>query len=84
MILLDNCIESLPESIGELKMLRFLALPNNKKLTKLPESLTKLPMLFFLNVKGCPNVRVPQAILDNSEDMCGGCGMYDINASNLS
>jgi hypothetical protein len=41
-------------------------------------------MLFFLNVKGCPNVRVPQAILDNSEDMCGGCGMYDINASNLS
>ena len=84
MILLDNCVESLPESIGQLKMLRFLALPNNKKLTKLPESLTKLPMLFFLNVKGCPNVQVPQAILDNSEDMCGGCGMYDINASNLS
>ena len=78
MILLDNCVESLPESVGELKMLRFLALPNNKKLTNLPESISKLPMLFFLNVKGCPNVKVPESILANAEDMCGGCGMYDI------
>ena len=82
MILLDNCVASLPESIGELKLLRFLALPNNKKLTSLPESIKNLPNLFFLNVKGCPNVKVPQSILDRSEDMCGGCGMYDINPLN--
>ena len=82
MILLDNCVASLPDSIGELKLLRFLALPNNKKLTSLPESIKNLPNLFFLNVKGCPNVKVPQSILDRSEDMCGGCGMYDINPLN--
>ena len=82
MILLDNCVATLPESIGELKLLRFLALPNNKKLTSLPESIKNLPNLFFLNVKGCPNVKVPQSILDRSEDMCGGCGMYDINPLN--
>jgi hypothetical protein len=82
MILLDNCIASLPESVGQLKLLRFLALPNNKKLTALPESIKNLPNLFFLNVKGCPNVTVPQSILDRAEDMCGGCGMYDINPLN--
>jgi len=82
MILLDNCVASLPNSIGQLKLLRFLALPNNKKLTALPESIKNLPNLFFLNVKGCPNVTVPQSILDRAEDMCGGCGMYDINPLN--
>jgi len=78
MILLDNCIDSLPEEIGQCKNLRFLALPNNQGLKTLPKSIEKLPNLFFLNVKGCPSVEVPQAILSRAEDMCGGCGMWDI------
>lgn len=81
MVLLDNCIASLPEEIGQCKALRFLALPNNEKLKSLPKSLAKLPNLFFLNVKGSPNVKIPQAILDRAEDMCDGCGMYDLNPS---
>lgn len=79
MVLLDNCIASLPEEIGECKSLRFLALPNNPKLKSLPKSIAKLPNLFFLNVKGSPNVKIPQSILDRAEDMCDGCGMYDLN-----
>jgi Leucine-rich repeat (LRR) protein len=79
MVLLDNCIASLPEEIGECKSLRFLALPNNPKLNSLPKSIAKLPNLFFLNVKGSPNVKIPQSILDRAEDMCDGCGMYDLN-----
>lgn len=78
MILLDNCIDSLPEEIGQCKNLRFLALPNNQGLKTLPKSIEKLPNLFFLNVKGCPSVEVPKAILSRAEDMCGGCGMWDI------
>jgi hypothetical protein len=79
MILLDNCIDSLPEEIGELKALRFLALPNNKRLTQLPDSISGLPNLFFLNVKGSSNVKIPESILSRAEDMCDGCGMYDLN-----
>jgi hypothetical protein len=78
MVLLDNCIASLPEEIGECKLLRFLSLPNNKELKSLPESIAKLPNLFFLNVKGVPNIQIPQSIMDRAEDMCGGCGMYDL------
>jgi len=55
-----------------------LAVPNNKDLKTLPKSIEKLPYLFFLNVKGCPSVKVPKGLLSRSEDMCGGCGMWDI------
>ena len=78
MILLDNCVANLPEEIGECKLLRFLSLPNNPKLTKLPNSLDKLPMLFFLNLKGSPNVKLSKGIQARAEDMCEGCGMYDL------
>ncbi len=78
MVLLDNCIAALPEEIGECKLLRFLSLPNNKELKALPESIAKLPNLFFLNVKGSPDCKIPQSVLDRAEDMCGGCGMYDL------
>lgn len=36
---LSGCVKSLPESIGNLKALEILILPNNPKLTRLPNSL---------------------------------------------
>ena len=69
MILLDNCIDSLPNSICNLKKLKFLALMNNPKLTKLPDCIVDLPSLFFLNLKGSENVEVPQKIKDNYDEM---------------
>jgi hypothetical protein len=76
MILLDNVISSIPESICTLPKLRFLALINNQKLTEIPECVSDLPNLFFLNLKGSPNVRVPESVQAKGTDMGGG--MWDL------
>jgi hypothetical protein len=76
MILLDNCIDSIPESICTLPKLRFLALINNPKLTTIPDCIADLPNLYFLNLKGSPNVEVPQSIKDKGTDF--GNGMWDL------
>ena len=76
MILLDNCVQSIPDSICTLPKLRFLALLNNKKLTSIPECIADLPNLYFLNLKGSDNVKVPQRIKEKGTDMGGG--MWDL------
>jgi len=76
MILLDNCVESVPDAICTLPKLRFLALINNPKLTSIPECIVDLPSLYFLNLKGSTNVRVPDAIKAKGTDMGGG--MWDL------
>lgn len=76
MVLFDNCIEHIPDSICTLPKLRFLALINNQKLTKIPECVADLPNLYFLNLKGSPNVRVPESIQAKGTDM--GNGMWDL------
>jgi hypothetical protein len=78
MIMLDNCVASIPDSICGLPKLRFLALINNPKLTKVPECVTNLPSLLFLNLKGSPNVEVPAAIREKGTDMGGG--MWDLQS----
>lgn len=76
MILFDNCIEHIPDSICTLPKLRFLALINNQKLTEIPECIADLPNLYFLNLKGSPNVKVPESIQAKGTDMGGG--MWDL------
>ena len=76
MILLDNCVESVPDAICTLPKLRFLALINNPKLTSIPECIVDLPSLYFLNLKGSTNVKVPDAIKAKGTDMGGG--MWDL------
>jgi hypothetical protein len=76
MILLDNCISSIPESICTLPKLRFLALLNNKELKSIPECIADLPNLYFLNLKGSDNVQVPEKIKEKGTDMGGG--MWDL------
>lgn len=76
MILFDNCIEHIPDSICTLPKLRFLALINNQKLTEIPECIADLPNLYFLNLKGSPNVRVPESIRAKGTEM--GDGMWDL------
>ena len=76
MILLDNCIEHIPDSICTLPKLRFLALPDNKELKEIPECIADLPNLYFLNLKGSPNVNVPEKIKAKGTDMGGG--MWDL------
>jgi hypothetical protein len=76
MILLDNCIESIPDAICTLPKLRFLALINNPKLTSIPECVADLPNLFFLNLKGSNNVQIPESIKAKGTEMGGG--MWDL------
>jgi hypothetical protein len=76
MIMLDNCVASIPDSVCGLEKLKFLALINNQKLTSIPECISNLPSLLFLNLKGSPNVEVPQEIKEKGTDMGGG--MWDL------
>jgi hypothetical protein len=76
MVLFDNCIESIPDSICTLPKLRFLALINNPKLTEIPECVADLPNLYFLNLKGSSNAKVPESIQAKGTDMGGG--MWDL------
>ena len=76
MILLDNCVDSIPNSVCTLPKLRFLALINNPKLKTIPECVADLPNLYFLNLKGSENVQVPQSIQDRGSNLGGG--MWDL------
>ena len=76
LLLFDNCVESVPDTICELEKLRFLALINNPKLTNIPECLVNLPNIYFVNLKGSPNVQIPEAIKQKGNDMGGG--MWDL------
>ena len=75
-LVLDNCIESIPDSICTLPKLIFLSLVNNEKLTNIPDCISDLPNIYFLNLKGSPNVIVPKKIQETGTDMGGG--MWDL------
>ena len=77
MIMLDNCVAKIPNSICELKELEFLALINCNELREIPECIGDLPKLVFLNLKGSPNVEIPQSIKDRAVDVGGG--MWDLD-----
>jgi hypothetical protein len=48
----ENIIDNIPNSIGNCKQLTFLNLTNNKKLTTLPGSISQLTCLDFFSVEG--------------------------------
>jgi hypothetical protein len=76
MIMLDNCISSIPDSVCTLPKLRFLSLINNERLTSIPECIANLPSIIFLNLKNSKNVVIPENIKQRGNDMGGG--MWDL------
>lgn len=76
-IILDNCIDKLPESICTLPKLKFLALLNNKELKTIPNCIADMDSLFFLNMKGSTNVEVPEKIKQRGVFM--GDGVWDLH-----
>jgi Leucine-rich repeat (LRR) protein len=58
-LILNNCIDSLPEEIGSLTNLEFLTLKNNPNLTQLPASVQNLRNIVFANFEGCNNLQLP-------------------------
>ena len=74
-LVLQNICKSLPDSIGNLKELSFLSLPDNKDLVSLPESITGLDNLSFVNLKGSnPNIKIPEELKEKMMDQ--GDGFY--------
>lgn len=78
MILLDNCIASIPDSICQLKKLSFISLLNNSELKSIPSCLVNLPELIFLNLKGSDNVKIPKEIKNKATELGGG--MWDFES----
>lgn len=76
-IMLDNCVASVPQSICNLKKLKFLALMNNKQLTEIPECIVDLPKLLFVNLKGSNNIQIPSSFEEKGTDLGGGMWELD-------
>ena len=77
LVIFENCVSKIPESICELTKLRFLSLPNNNELTSIPECVFDLPNILFLNLIGCKNVDVSD--IDESKCTDMGNGLYDFD-----
>jgi hypothetical protein len=76
-IITDNVsFRSIPESVCELKNLKFLAVMKNPELTVVPECIANLPSLMFLNLKESPNAKIPASITEKGEEMQPG--MWDL------
>jgi hypothetical protein len=73
-LLLMKCVSELPEEIGQLSNLSFLALPDNPLLTKIPNSVLDLPNLMFINLKGSTNIELTDEFKSNFNDE--GSGFY--------
>lgn len=77
-LLLQNMVKSVPKSIGNLKNLNFLALPNNKNLESLPESIADLENLAFINLRESnKNINIPPRLKEKMTDE--GSGFYYVS-----
>jgi hypothetical protein len=59
---IDGLLSEIPDTICNLKSLKYLAIPNNKQLKTLPACLSTLDSLKLINVKGCDNLQVPEEL----------------------
>ena len=76
-LVLENCVRTIPEQIGELDSLMFLTLQNNKNLVGLPESLADLEFLELISLSGSnPSVSIPERLKAKMDDE--GDGFYHI------
>lgn len=62
-LVLENCVKTLPEELGQMEGLTFLTLQNNKNLQSLPESLADLEYLDLIALSGSnPNIVIPERL----------------------
>jgi hypothetical protein len=72
-LLLMNCVSSIPEEVGQLSNLSFLALPDNPNLESIPSSVLNLQNLMFINLKGS-EPKLPEGFQDKFNNE--GSGFY--------
>lgn len=80
MILFDNCIDYVPSSLCECKKLKFTAFINNKSLTEIPSCIGELPNIVFINVKGSPNVIIPDSVRSRAVELGGGMWDFEFDS----
>ena len=59
-LIFDNCVDHVPDSVCQLKNLKFFVLNNNPQLKSIPDCLGNLKNLVMLGLKGSPNVKIPE------------------------
>lgn len=67
-IMFSNCVDRVPDSICDLKELRFISFTNNSQLKEIPECVAELPYLSVLNLGGSDNVRIPETVKEKAEE----------------
>lgn len=77
MIGFNNCVDKIPDTICQLTKLNYLGLMNNSNLTELPPCIADLPNFWFLNVRGCDKLELPEAIKNKGIDMGRGQWQFD-------
>ncbi len=65
---IEGLVNEIPESIGNLKKLKFLSLAKNPDLKSLPESLADLENLEVINIKDSPNVEIGPRLQEKDDN----------------
>jgi hypothetical protein len=65
---IEGLVNEIPESIGNLKKLKFLSLAKNPDLKSLPESLADLENLEVINIKDSPNVEIGPRLQETDDN----------------
>jgi hypothetical protein len=65
---IEGLLNEIPDSIGNLKNLKFLSLAKNPELKALPDSLADLEHLEVINLKDSPNVKIGPRLQSKDEN----------------
>lgn len=76
-LVFENCIDKIPETICNLKKLAFFTAMNCPDLKSIPECMSKLDNLAFINLRGSNNVELPESIKQKATDF--GENMWDLS-----
>jgi hypothetical protein len=57
---LSNCIREVPVEVCQLNQLEFVGFMNNPELTSIPECLGSMPNIYFMNIDGSTNIKMPE------------------------
>jgi DNA-binding protein H-NS len=77
-LVLENCVKTIPEELGQCENLMFLTLQKNRNLESLPDSLADLELLELISLSDSnPSIRIPERLKAIMVDE--GNGFYAIN-----
>ena len=80
-LIMYKCVSSIPDSICQLKKLRFLLLSDSPNLRTIPACIADLPELMFLNVTNNPGLQIPEEILQKGNEIQPD--LFDFSGSDL-